>query len=950
MREKRIRDSSHNYPHTGACDTTSADTTFSRAMSFEKNDGQHQSQEVPGNPLRDTNPGPAPFFDQEDVVCTSSNTNPLEHFRVLKMKRQRSMSEEEQEGAYKKGKAHPTQEPATRTSAPVHGFHPSPLIEPPRMNENHASLLQSDIIEERKEQIQAASDVVITPRSAVLNKKKAVRQETVNTNASRILLSPRSQMHEDGLLLLNLAGVLDTGRMLATQDTHPAAGKQTGSEKQDGGAGESGDNNASPHSHNYVKFQDRIAQLKAFKVKHGHLRVTAKLDKNLHSYCNNVKYARRNPDGAIKMRISDERIKALDKLGFNWESSRSPRDPRSNPRGPRPANPNMRFELRIDQLRAFKEKHGHLQVKKAHDKSLYSFCMNVRSASRRPGVGVRLSDDRLKLLNDLGFEWNVTKKAHVVDKTESQSQSPKDVPTSSSSKKGVSRTFLSFEERVEQLKEFKEKFGNVKVTRSYDKSLYAFCTNIRAGRRNPGAGMKVTDERVKVLDVLGFEWSVKKSVDQVEQKPISSISISIPAKNSSPAAVTDAATMSPFNSSPTNGCGDLLPPQSSDTVLSIKKAQKALVTDVAKSSPPIIVKSEEVPIAPKKETVGGQTYGETTRKILQEGTSDSDERNKQAKKINKVPSTCNSLPKSTSPPKKRIVVQFEARIQQLKAFKEKHGHLLVKARHDKNLHTFCNNVRNSRRKPGRVGIKLTDERIKSLDDIGFEWNPCQRKRIQFQERIEQLAVFKVKHGHVDVKVSHDKSLNAFCNNARASRRNPGANGMKMTEDRVKTLNDLGFEWKIVNEAESLKEASVKSPAPLQGGITNTKREEHIPSASTERKEEEKVIALKTEDANPELCEEASPSTNGIDVAVSSELNKGTEFSNTDLQSEKQMNDTNNPNEEPNAGRDYADAPLPADTIAAPAIPQSENRIEGLIQLTQIMEKDHSSTSRNLTSD
>ena len=64
---------------------------------------------------------------------------------------------------------------------------------------------------------------------------------------------------------------------------------------------------------------------------------------------------------------------------------------------------------------------------------------------------------------------------------------------------------------------------------------------------------------------------------------------------------------------------------------------------------------------------------------------------------------------------------------------------------------FFVTMRFARRKPeGSKGFKLTDERIRALDDIGFEWTTHTRStgtsvQTTFGERIVQLKAFKEKN-------------------------------------------------------------------------------------------------------------------------------------------------------------------------------------------------------------
>jgi len=134
---------------------------------------------------------------------------------------------------------------------------------------------------------------------------------------------------------------------------------------------------------------------------------------------------------------------------------------------------NKSFEERIEDLTAFKAKHGHVRVNKAkHDESLSTFCTNMRCA-RRTGTTMIITEDRIKALDELGFDW------------------------------GEKNT--AFEERIEELKTFKAKHGHVRVTMKQDKSLGRFCKTMRADRRGTRTGKFITEDRSKALDELGFD-------------------------------------------------------------------------------------------------------------------------------------------------------------------------------------------------------------------------------------------------------------------------------------------------------------------------------------------------------------------------------------------------------------------------------------------------------------
>ena len=94
--------------------------------------------------------------------------------------------------------------------------------------------------------------------------------------------------------------------------------------------------------------------------------------------------------------------------------------------------------------------------------------------------------------------------------------------------------------------------------------------------------------------------------------------------------------------------------------------------------------------------------------------------------------------------------------------------------------------------PGKYAIKLTGERIASLDELGFNWT--NRRHSSFDERLADLRSYKEEHGHLDVKWAEDRSLHMYCAKIRRSRNNPGKTSIELTDDRIASLDELGFEW------------------------------------------------------------------------------------------------------------------------------------------------------------
>ena len=69
------------------------------------------------------------------------------------------------------------------------------------------------------------------------------------------------------------------------------------------------------------------------------------------------------------------------------------------------------FFARVDELKAYKKKHGHLNIRQKEDISPYNFCNNMRQARRAiilgKGTRRKLTYDRISALDAIGFDWEV---------------------------------------------------------------------------------------------------------------------------------------------------------------------------------------------------------------------------------------------------------------------------------------------------------------------------------------------------------------------------------------------------------------------------------------------------------------------------------------------------------------------------------------------------------------
>lgn len=92
-----------------------------------------------------------------------------------------------------------------------------------------------------------------------------------------------------------------------------------------------------------------------------------------------------------------------------------------------------------------------------------------------------------------------------------------------------------------------------------------------------------------------------------------------------------------------------------------------------------------------------------------------------------------------------------------------------------------------------------------LDWSGIEynaqaWTLCSNRGKVLMKRFQEFTVFKnAKYGHCDVKSSagEDRLLGIWCTKVRSSKRaikNYDKSIIKLSEDEIRCLTDLGFDW------------------------------------------------------------------------------------------------------------------------------------------------------------
>ena len=144
-----------------------------------------------------------------------------------------------------------------------------------------------------------------------------------------------------------------------------------------------------------VPFEERLKSLAEFKNVHGHVNVGEAVDSKLAQFCNQMRTARRKPLPGVTMKLSQDRISALDALGFVWEPRKLGGCKRA------------RRSERILELKRYVDEHGELPTRRSNT----SLCVFGNTLRKKHIEGkLSLSRQDLATLNEIGFEWETHKK------------------------------------------------------------------------------------------------------------------------------------------------------------------------------------------------------------------------------------------------------------------------------------------------------------------------------------------------------------------------------------------------------------------------------------------------------------------------------------------------------------------------------------------------------------
>jgi hypothetical protein len=167
--------------------------------------------------------------------------------------------------------------------------------------------------------------------------------------------------------------------------------------------------------------------------------------------------------------MTEERVKALEDVGFCWSTTNADAD----------------WNARIKELQTYKDQHGNCLVPNRYPENprLGTWVGKQRKQYKlfHEGTPCNLTYERVRALDDLGFVWTL-------------------------------RSLVDWDERLEELKEYRKKHGNCLVPQQYPENpqLGTWVSNQRKQYRllKEGKSSPMTEDRVNKLDEIGFIWSI----------------------------------------------------------------------------------------------------------------------------------------------------------------------------------------------------------------------------------------------------------------------------------------------------------------------------------------------------------------------------------------------------------------------------------------------------------
>eukprot|EP00586_Coscinodiscus_wailesii_P015376 CAMPEP_0172518640 /NCGR_PEP_ID=MMETSP1066-20121228/290939_1 /TAXON_ID=671091 /ORGANISM="Coscinodiscus wailesii, Strain CCMP2513" /LENGTH=493 /DNA_ID=CAMNT_0013301067 /DNA_START=65 /DNA_END=1546 /DNA_ORIENTATION=- len=229
------------------------------------------------------------------------------------------------------------------------------------------------------------------------------------------------------------------------------------------------------------RWDERFKELLAFRHQHGHCRVPNKYSGNptlglwVTTQRQQFKYMKAGKRSSMTL----ERVQMLEDVGFTWTVT---------------GENSATWLIRYEQLKDFKLQAGHCRVPNTYrpNPQLGLWVMNQRQHYKfmKTGKPSIMTPSRIELLEKIGFTWSATEDALNAD----------------------------WKNRFEELKQFREKVGHCCVSSECKPTQilgrWVIEQQIQYKNMRQGKASTMTQERLALLEGLGFRWDIVMNVSE----------------------------------------------------------------------------------------------------------------------------------------------------------------------------------------------------------------------------------------------------------------------------------------------------------------------------------------------------------------------------------------------------------------------------------------------------
>ncbi len=462
-----------------------------------------------------------------------------------------------------------------------------------------------------------------------------------------------------------------------------------------------------------VSWDERFGELLAYKEANGNCSVPFQWEDNpkLSNWCSTQRYT------FVNNLLSQNRIERLERIGFDW----SPFD--------------SKWEEKFNELLSYKAEHGDVNVPRYDSSGLGAWVSNQRYNKKWS----TLSKDRIRRLDDIGFAWN-----------------PQDE---------------QWEAAFDKLLEYKKKHGHLNASQRERTGVGRWSHSQRMNR-NKGI---LSDAQIRRLDEIGFEWTPRDSVwtegfekllvyktaygnVDVPKSPITELGtwVSVQRKAKSRGEITQEKLQ--------------------------QLNEIGFIWDVRESRWDEMFRQ----LCTYKET-----HGHLNIPTSSTGLGSWVHIQRRAKRNGKLSEEKTRRLDEVGFAWDFIDSGWEEKYNELVAYRDKYGNINVPASLS-GLRNWISAQRSHKRKG-----EISEERVLLLDKVDFDWDPPMspppRKNTDedWLSRHKELWKYIEEHGNAKVPQNWATGLGNWISTQRLTKKNG-----KLSEERIRLLNDIGFEWAV----------------------------------------------------------------------------------------------------------------------------------------------------------